>query len=66
MSYRAYCEYVGYITERRFREDTTEEIQFGFKPGRGTRDVLFAERQLMENIEQAYETVPRREFLEMR
>ena len=35
------------IIERRFREDTTiGDEQFGFMPGRGTTDVIFAVRQL--------------------
>ena len=36
------------ITEMRLREDTTTgDEQFGFMPGRGTTDAIFAVRQLM-------------------
>ena len=37
------------IIERRLREETTiGDEQFGFMPGRGTTDAIFAVRQLME------------------
>ena len=37
------------IIERRLREETSlGEEQFGFMPGRGTTDAVFALRQLME------------------
>ena len=39
----------GRIIDRRLREDTTiGDEQFGFMPGRGTTDAIFAMRQLME------------------
>ena len=37
------------IIDRRLREETTiGDTQFGFMPGRGTTDAMFAVRQLME------------------
>ena len=37
------------IIDRRLREETTiGDEQFGFMPGRGTTDAIFAVRQLME------------------
>ena len=37
------------IIDRRLREETTiGDEQFGFRPGRGTTDAIFAVRQLME------------------
>ncbi len=37
------------IIDRRLREETTIGVeQFGFMPGRGTTDAIFAVRQLME------------------
>ena len=37
------------IIDRRIREETTiGDEQFGFMPGRGTMDAIFAVRQLME------------------
>ena len=37
------------IIDRRLREETSiGEEQFGFMPGRGTTDVIFAARQLIE------------------
>ena len=37
------------IIDRRFREETTiGDEQFGFMPGRGTTDAIFAVCQLME------------------
>ena len=39
------------INDRRLIEETTiGDEQFGFMPGRGTTDAIFAVRQLMENI----------------
>ena len=39
------------ITDRRLREETTiGDEQFGFMPGRGTTDAIFAVRQLWRNI----------------
>ena len=39
------------IIDRRIREETTiGDEQFGFMPGRGTTDAIFAVRQLMESI----------------
>ena len=64
------------IIERRIREETTVgEEQFGFMPGRGTSDAVFALRQLLEkygekqkelhiifiDLEKVYDRVPRQE-----
>ncbi len=64
------------IIERRLREETrVGDQQFGFMPGRGTTDAIFALRQLMEkhrekqkglhlafvDLEKAYDRVPRQE-----
>ena len=39
------------IIDRRLMEETTiGDEQFGFMPGRGTTDAIFAVRQLMEKI----------------
>ena len=64
------------IIEGRLRQETViSEEQFGFMPGRGTTDAIFALRQLMEkcrerqaelhiafiDLEKAYDRVPRQE-----
>ena len=64
------------IIERRLREEThIGEEQFGFMPGKGTTDAVFAVRQVIEkhremqkelrkvyiDIEKAYDMVPRQE-----
>ena len=65
------------IIDRRLREETTiGEEQFGFMPGRGTTDAIFAARQVIEKhremqkelhlvfidpLEKAYDRVPRQE-----
>ena len=61
------------VIDRRLREETTiGDEQFGFMPGRGTTDAIFAVRQLMEkhrekqkklfiDLEKAYDRVPRQE-----
>ena len=64
------------IIDRRLREETSiGEEQFGFMLGRGTTDVIFAARQVMEkhremqkelhvvfiDLEKAYDRVPRQE-----
>ena len=64
------------IIDRRLREETTiGDEPFGFMPGRGTTDAIFAVRQLMEkhrekqkelhivfiDLEKAYDRVPRQE-----
>ena len=64
------------VIDRRLREETTiGEEQFGFKPGRGTTNVLFAAGQVIEkhrelqkelhlvfiDLERAYDRVPRQE-----
>ena len=36
------------IIDRRLREETSIEEQFGFMPGRGTTDAIFATRQVIE------------------
>ena len=64
------------VIDRRLREETTiGEEQFGFMPGRGTTDAIFAARQVIEkhremqkelhlvfiDLENAYDRVPRQE-----
>ena len=64
------------IIEQRIRNETVmSEEQFGFMPGKGTIDAIFALRQLMEkyaekqkelhlvfiDLEKAYDRVPRQE-----
>ena len=64
------------VIDRRLREETTiGEEQFGFMPGRGTTDAIFAARQVIEKhremqkelhlvfiyLEKAYDRVPRQE-----
>ena len=64
------------IIERRLIEETsTGEEQFGFIPGRGTTDAIFAAKQVMEkhremkkerhmlfiDLDKAYDSVPRQE-----
>ena len=63
------------VIDRRLREETTLEEQFGFMPGRRTTDAIFAARQVIEkhremqkelhlvfiDLEQAYDRVTRQE-----
>ncbi|KAI5739918.1 hypothetical protein M8J77_024981 [Diaphorina citri] len=65
------------IVDKRLRRETeVSEEQFGFMPGRGTTDAVFALRQMMEvhrdkeqslvfvfiDLEKAYDRVPREEI----
>ena len=65
---------IEHVFERRIREKLlVNEMQFGFRPGRGTIDVIFTERQMQEkhgnkgkklyyafvDLEKAFDTVSR-------
>ena len=65
------------IIDRRLREETSiGEEQFGFMPGRGTTDAIFAARQVIEkhqemqkelhmvfiDLDKSYDRVPRQEL----